>query len=462
MPKFPGAVQHNNPVEAILSLPENQVIGLGVFADLTARNALNANMRSEGYIAVVTGIDKAYMYTIASIQDADWQNATNWIEVGSTYTLPTASTTVLGGIKVGTNLSIDGNGLLSATDTNTTYTAGNGLTLSGTVFNVGGTTNRITVLSDSIDIASTYEGQDSITKLGTITTGVWNGTQIPIAYGGTNATTEAGARVNILPSYSGNNKEVLRVNSAGTDVEWSCISKDMFCSPNTSPSTANHIVTNVYRDGQWEEIQVNGLYSSSGIVTVANDAVVIKNVNGKTPTNGTIKLYGSDIELSSTSPTKVDQAFFGLQSDIINIQDTIKPILVGVGETKFEHSATGGKLSVTETSGALSKNNTGFFFTESSPGITEIKVQDDSATPVARTVFYAAGVGSGARIGMHNVNPGYPLDINGNTRVVGNIIVTGTVDGVDISELKNTVDNITGGGGGGNTEEIELFSYFIS
>lgn len=36
---------------------------------------------------------------------------------GASYSLPTASATVLGGIKVGTNLSVDGDGILSATDT---------------------------------------------------------------------------------------------------------------------------------------------------------------------------------------------------------------------------------------------------------------------------------------------------------------------------------------------------------
>ena len=38
------------------------------------------------------------------------------------YTLPKASATVLGGIKVGTNLSIDANGVLSANDTNVSFT----------------------------------------------------------------------------------------------------------------------------------------------------------------------------------------------------------------------------------------------------------------------------------------------------------------------------------------------------
>lgn len=66
-------------------------------------------------------------------------------------------------------------------------TAGNGLTKTGNTLDVVGTTNRITVAADSIDIASTYVGQATITTLGTIATGVWNGTLIPLQYGGTGA-----------------------------------------------------------------------------------------------------------------------------------------------------------------------------------------------------------------------------------------------------------------------------------
>jgi len=42
------------------------------------------------------------------------------------YTLPTASSSTLGGIKIGNNLSINGSGVVSATDTNTTYSVGDG------------------------------------------------------------------------------------------------------------------------------------------------------------------------------------------------------------------------------------------------------------------------------------------------------------------------------------------------
>ena len=64
-------------------------------------------------------------------------------------------------------------------------TAGAGLTKSGNTIDVVGTTNRILVNADSIDIASTYVGQSSITTLGTITTGTWTGAILGATYGGT-------------------------------------------------------------------------------------------------------------------------------------------------------------------------------------------------------------------------------------------------------------------------------------
>jgi len=63
--------------------------------------------------------------------------------------------------------------------------AGDGLTFNSGVLDVGGTADRISVSADSIDIASTYVGQASITTLGTITTGTWQGDIISPEYGGT-------------------------------------------------------------------------------------------------------------------------------------------------------------------------------------------------------------------------------------------------------------------------------------
>lgn len=72
--------------------------------------------------------------------------------------------------------------------------AGDGLTKTGNQIDIVGTADRISVNSDSIDIAATYAGQTSIDTVGTITTGTWNADTIAIADGGTGATSTSGAR----------------------------------------------------------------------------------------------------------------------------------------------------------------------------------------------------------------------------------------------------------------------------
>lgn len=96
--------------------------------------------------------------------------------------------------------------------------AGNGLTKTGNTIDVVGTTDRITANADSIDIASTYVGQTSITTLGTITNGTWSATDIAVTDGGTGASTAADARTNLGSTTAGfsTNTPVLARVSAQT------------------------------------------------------------------------------------------------------------------------------------------------------------------------------------------------------------------------------------------------------
>lgn len=75
--------------------------------------------------------------------------------------------------------------------------AGNGLTKTGNTIDVVGTADRIVANADSIDIASTYVGQTSITTLGTIATGTWEATDVAVAHGGTGASIAGDARLNL-------------------------------------------------------------------------------------------------------------------------------------------------------------------------------------------------------------------------------------------------------------------------
>ena len=67
-----------------------------------------------------------------------------------------------------------------------TYTAGNGITLTGSQFSVAVGTGLVQI-AGGLKIDTTWVGQTAITTLGTVGTGTWQATVIGLAYGGTGA-----------------------------------------------------------------------------------------------------------------------------------------------------------------------------------------------------------------------------------------------------------------------------------
>ena len=125
-------------------------------------------------------------------------DAVNWSQFSGAGTYLAGSGLVLNGNTFDINLATN-SGLLITSDelqVNSSI-AGDGLTFASGVLAVGGTTDRITVSSDAIDIAATYVGQNTITTVGTISSGTWQGTTIGLSYGGTGATNAADARSNL-------------------------------------------------------------------------------------------------------------------------------------------------------------------------------------------------------------------------------------------------------------------------
>lgn len=138
-----------------------------------------------------------------------------------------------------------------------TFTAGDGLTLDGTEFNVVGTADRITVNADSVDIAATYVGQTSITTLGTISTGTWEAGTIDVERGGTGATTAAGARANLgaTTKYATANPEL--VPSSGI-VTWAV----------THNLGTRRVLVQVYDTEFFDEVEVDVERTNTNTVTL--------------------------------------------------------------------------------------------------------------------------------------------------------------------------------------------------
>ena len=122
---------------------------------------------------------------------------------------PTAVNFGTGGTVVYTTGSISGSaGSLNpgATINGVNFTGSSPITVTADASTLTGTVLKSTVLTSSL------------TTVGTIGTGIWRGTAVEVAYGGTGGTTAQQARTNILPSQSGQALKYLRTD--GTDVSW--------------------------------------------------------------------------------------------------------------------------------------------------------------------------------------------------------------------------------------------------
>ena len=171
-----------------------------------------------------------------------------------------------------------------------TINAGDGLTQAGNTFNVNGTADRITVGASTVDIASTYVGQTSITTLGTISTGTWNGTTIAVAKGGTGSTTAAGARTNLGATTVGANLftlanpsaiRFLRINADNTATALDAAAFRTAIGAGTSSTTGT--VTSVALSGGTTGLTVTGSpITTSGTITLAGTLALANGGTGAT------------------------------------------------------------------------------------------------------------------------------------------------------------------------------------
>jgi hypothetical protein len=133
---------------------------------------------------------------------------------------------VLGDVATPSDVTADGGGITLKGATDKTFnwvdatdawTSSEDLNLlTGKVYEINGTT----VLSGSA-LGSGVTGS-SLTSVGTIATGVWNGTTIAIANGGTGATTASTAAAALLPAQASNSGKYLTTDGSGT-LSWGTV-----------------------------------------------------------------------------------------------------------------------------------------------------------------------------------------------------------------------------------------------
>lgn len=162
--------------------------GVNSVAGTTDRITIGGTASDPVVDIAATYVGQSSITTLGTIGTGTWNGSIVTGTYGGTGVNNGSNTITLGG-----NLTTSGAFASTFTmtgATNVTFpTSGTLATTAGTVASVTGTASRITIggtsTAPTVDIAATYAGQNTITTLGTVTTGDWNGTVISGTYGGT-------------------------------------------------------------------------------------------------------------------------------------------------------------------------------------------------------------------------------------------------------------------------------------
>ena len=197
----------------------------------------------------------------------------------------------------------------------------------------------------------TYTGDDSITTVGTIAAGTWQGTAVGVAYGGTGATTATNAINNLLPSQGSNANKYLKTD--GTNVSWASIP-----SGGAGDLTGDTLAAGV----------INSSLTSVGTLTGLN-------------VNGTITLKSSGTDAAQTSAKA-----FTLSAATATAVDTVAASGIEAVEytiTLMQGSSTNMKM---RTSKVLAHHNSGTGVVD----YTEYAILETGSTAMAGVVVEAA------------------------------------------------------------------------
>ena len=197
------------------------------------------------------------------------------ITISSTFT-DTNTVTRLRGESTGTfvsgDLTVDGSGSVSVSQTgttisiagvDTTYTAGTGVTLSGTEFSIGqAVASTDNVIFNDLGLTGALSVNGGIVFAGTISGGGWDGDVIPISKGGTGATTATAAFQALAPSITNLQDKFLTTD--GNNIYWANLpSTGGFTqltyqlSGQNGPNANSAKVRNTDSDGNFSEITFN-------------------------------------------------------------------------------------------------------------------------------------------------------------------------------------------------------------
>ena len=355
---------------------------------------------SSGGTAPVISLPAATTSADGYLTSADWntfngkQPAGSYLTNGGALGTPSSGTaTNLTGLPLTTGVT----GLLPVANGGTgtatpALVAGTNVTITGSWPNQtinssgGGGGGTVTSVDATVPSFLSISG-NPITTSGTLAI-AYSGTALPVANGGTAATTAAGARSSILPSYAGNAGKVLAVNTGATDVEYISVG-------------GTGTVTSVSGTGTVNGISLSGTVTSAGNLTLGGtlDLSAPPAIGGATPAAGafTTVTASSAIGVASggTGATSLtaNNVILGNGTSAVQVvaPGTNGNVLTSNGTTWVSSIASSGGLVYSYTTTAVTATNNQGILADTSGGSFTVTLP---ATPSVGNQVIIADAGS--------------------------------------------------------------------
>ena len=317
--------------------------------------------------------------------------------------------------------SIPNGGLVNSS---ITVTAGTGMSGGGSVSlggsvtlnnagvtSIAGTANRVTASASTgavtLDISASYVGQSSITTLGTITTGVWNGTTIAVANGGTGVTTSTGTGSVVLSNTPTLVTPVLGA-ATGTSVNLTSTATASAFIPSGSSVPTNGVylpaantvgvaasstnILNITTTGLGVGVTPTSKFHVSGTSTVANfvstSGEVYVKLTGPSATGGYIGYGVGSAEVMTFLTNNSERMRIGSSGN------------VGIGVTPTYKLGVGGLIELQQTAGAGLVSNFAYPLIYASDAAGSLGANGHLVLQprgsAALSIIFATGAGAGA------------------------------------------------------------------
>lgn len=362
------------------------------------------------------------------------------VDIAATYVGQTSITT----------LGTIGTGTWQGTSISTTYT-------DAKIKTVTGTSNRITIGGTStdptFDISSSYIGQSSITTLGTIVTGVWNGTTIGATYGGTGIDSSASTGIAQVASGTWSVSTALANGTTATTQSAGDNSTKVATTAYVNSATAAQaliIGTTTISSGAntrilYDNSGVLGEYTISGsgtVVAMATAPTIGTSLTASYATASTIAIFDASKNLISadtaTYPSLTELSYVkGVTSSIqtqLNAKGTGTVTSVGASFTGGLISVSGSPVTTTGTLALTVAGTSGGI-----PYFSSTSAWASSALLAANALMI--GGGSGAAPSTTTTGTGVITALGVNVGSAGAFV---TFNGALGTPSSGTVTNLTG------------------